>query len=114
MPSVVEVLVLVEVLRLEALVALKVLVLVEPTNAVDAWTEDRIAERLWLARTGRTTVICTNSPLLLSRAEHVCFVDDGRVTATGTHAELLSAEPAYARLVHRGSGAAPDPEDTEK
>ncbi|MEU4158823.1 ABC transporter ATP-binding protein [Actinoplanes sp. NPDC026670] len=92
----------------------EVLVLVEPTNAVDAWTEDRIAERLRTARTGRTTVICTNSPLLLSRADHVCFVEDGRVMATGTHAELLSAESAYAGLVRRGNGAASDSGDEEK
>jgi ABC-type multidrug transport system fused ATPase/permease subunit len=86
----------------------EVLVLVEPTNAVDAWTEDRIAERLPATRAGRTTVVCTNSPLLLSRADHVCFVDDGRVVATGPHADLLTAEPAYARLVRRGSGSGPE------
>ena len=40
-----------------------VLVLVEPTSAVDAHTEARIAARLAAARAGRTTVVCTTSPL---------------------------------------------------
>ncbi|WP_433793370.1 ABC transporter transmembrane domain-containing protein [Actinoplanes sp. CA-252034] len=86
----------------------EVLVLVEPTNAVDAWTEARIAERLRVARAGRTTVVCTNSPLMLSQADHVCFVEDGLVVATGPHAGLLSTAPAYARLVRRGNGSGSD------
>jgi ABC-type multidrug transport system fused ATPase/permease subunit len=86
----------------------EVLVLVEPTNAVDAYTEVRIAERLRLARAGRTTVICTTSPLLLRRADRVCFVEGGRLVATGTHAELLRTEPGYARLVLRGNEPPPE------
>jgi len=77
-------------------------VLVEPTSAVDAHTEARIGERLRGARRGRTTVVCTTSPLLLDRSDHVAFLDDGKVVAEGTHAELLRSEPAYAALVTRG------------
>ena len=79
----------------------EILILVEPTNAVDAHTEARIAAGLRTARAGRTTVICTSSPLLLSRADHVCYVEGGRVVSTGTHRELLRSEPRYARLVQR-------------
>jgi ABC-type multidrug transport system fused ATPase/permease subunit len=81
---------------------------VEPTNAVDAWTEARIAERLRAVRAGRTTVICTTSPLLLSRADRVCFVEDERLVAAGPHADLLRTEPGYARLVLRGSEPPPE------
>nr|GID82692.1 multidrug ABC transporter permease [Actinoplanes derwentensis] len=77
------------------------LILVEPTNAVDAWTEARIADRLRVARLGRTTVICTSSPLLLSHADQVWYVEHGRVVATGQHTELLETVPGYARLVGR-------------
>jgi ABC-type multidrug transport system fused ATPase/permease subunit len=77
------------------------LILVEPTSAVDAHTEARIADRLFLARAGRTTVICTSSPLVLDRTDRVFFVSDGRVVATGTHHELLGTEPRYARTVLR-------------
>lgn len=77
------------------------LILVEPTNAVDAWTEARIADRLRAARSGRTTVICTSSPLLLARTDRVCYVEHGRVMASGRHADLLESVPGYARLVSR-------------
>jgi len=79
-----------------------VLVLVEPTSAVDAHTEAAIAARLGAARRGRTTVVCTTSPLVLSRADHVFYVEDGKVVAEGSHRELLENEPRYAATVTRG------------
>jgi ABC-type multidrug transport system fused ATPase/permease subunit len=82
-----------------------VLILVEPTSAVDAHTEARIAERLGQARAGRTTVVCTTSPLMLDRADHVVFVQDGLVVAEGAHRDLLEAEPRYAATVTRGETA---------
>jgi ABC-type multidrug transport system fused ATPase/permease subunit len=80
----------------------QVLVLVEPTSAVDAHTEARIAGRLGAARAGRTTVVCTTSPLVLDRADHVVFVEDGKVAAEAGHRELLETEPRYAAVVTRG------------
>ncbi|MFG2005760.1 ABC transporter transmembrane domain-containing protein [Spirillospora sp. NPDC048911] len=80
----------------------EVLVLVEPTSAVDAHTEARIADRLAAARTGRTTVVCTTSPLVLDRADHVVYVEDGTVIAEGGHRGLLETEPRYAATVTRG------------
>jgi ABC-type bacteriocin/lantibiotic exporter with double-glycine peptidase domain len=79
-----------------------VLVLVEPTSAVDAHTEDRIADRLREARAGRTTVVCTTSPLVLDRAEQVTYVEAGRAVVTGTHRELLARHKGYAMTVTRG------------
>ena len=79
-----------------------VLVLVEPTSAVDAHTEARIADRLGACRPGRTTVVCTTSPLVLDRADHVIYVESGRVVAEGTHRELLDREPRYAATVTEG------------
>ena len=79
----------------------EVLVLVEPTSAVDAHTEARVAARLREHRSGRTTVVTTTSPLLLDRVDHVAFVQDGRVVATGTHRELLDRVPAYRAVVTR-------------
>jgi ABC-type multidrug transport system fused ATPase/permease subunit len=79
-----------------------VLVLVEPTSAVDAHTEARIADRLAQARVGRTTVVCTTSPLMLDRADHVIYLEGGRVVAEGGHRDLLDTAPAYAATVTRG------------
>jgi ABC-type multidrug transport system fused ATPase/permease subunit len=80
----------------------EVLILVEPTSAVDAHTEARIAEHLAKARQGRTTLVCTTSPLVLDRADHVVYVEDGRARAEGVHRELLAREPRYAATVTRG------------
>lgn len=83
----------------------EVLVLVEPTSAVDAHTEARIADRLRAVRAGRTTVVTTTSPLLLDRADEVAFLEDGRVVAVGTHEELLRDVPGYRYVVAREEGA---------
>ena len=83
----------------------EVLVLDEPTSAVDAHTEARIAERLHRLRTGRTTVLLSTSPLLLDRADEVALLVGGRVVATGTHRELMD-DPAYRSVVLRGQEAA--------
>jgi len=80
----------------------EVLVLVEPTSAVDAHTEARIARRLREARAGKTTVVITASPLMLDQTDHVFFVEDGRLVAQGTHRQLLRSSPAYRWTVTRG------------
>lgn len=79
----------------------EVLVLDEPTSAVDSHTEAGIAEKLRAIRAGRTTLVFTSSPLLLDRADDVVFVLDGTATAHGPHAELLDTTPAYRAVVTR-------------
>lgn len=78
-----------------------VLVLDEPTSAVDAHTEARIADRLGPARCGRTTVVMSASPLLLDRADRVAFLQGGRVVAEGRHRDLLDRVADYRRTVTR-------------
>lgn len=78
-----------------------VLVLVEPTSAVDAHTEARIAERVTAQRHGRTTVVCTVSPLWLHHADRVVLLQDGQVVADGVHADLLASDPVYRGVVAR-------------
>src|SRR5262249_6818446 len=80
----------------------EVLVLVEPTSAVDAHTESRAARRRREARAGRTTVIVTTSPLVLDLADRVVLVEGGRVTESGRHRALLGTSPAYREVVTRG------------
>ncbi|GGY32107.1 ABC transporter ATP-binding protein [Streptomyces djakartensis] len=79
----------------------EVLVLDEPTSAVDSHTEARIAQGVRELRAGRTTVVFTSSPLLLDRADRVVFLHDGEVVAAGAHRELLHSEPRYRAVVTR-------------
>jgi putative ABC transport system ATP-binding protein len=76
----------------------RVLVLHDPTTAVDAVTEARIAAGLREARVGRTTLVLTTSPALLAAADRVVVLDGTR-RAEGSHAELLHTDAAYRELV---------------
>ncbi|WP_044573475.1 ABC transporter ATP-binding protein [Arthrobacter alpinus] len=84
----------------------EVLVLIEPTSAVDAHTESRIATALRRARNtpGHTTVVVTASPLLLGAMDTVAFLQDGKLQAQGTHRHLLDTVPDYRKVVIRGEG----------
>ncbi|MBW5420184.1 ATP-binding cassette domain-containing protein [Streptomyces sp. BG9H] len=81
----------------------EVLLAVEPTSAVDAHTEARMASRLRAARSRRTTLVTTTSPLVLNQADVVYYLVEGRVSAVGRHADLLAAHPDYRSVVSRGS-----------
>jgi putative ABC transport system ATP-binding protein len=76
-----------------------VLVLHDPTTALDAATESLVATGLAGFRRGRTTVVVTDSPALLAAADRVVFLRDGRVAATGTHAELVATDAGYREAV---------------
>ncbi|MDT0400255.1 MULTISPECIES: ABC transporter ATP-binding protein [Streptomyces] len=82
----------------------EVLLAVEPTSALDAHTEATVADRLREARGGRTTLLVTTSPLVLTRADEVIFLVDGKVSASGSHQGLLDYEPGYRDLVARDAG----------
>jgi putative ABC transport system ATP-binding protein len=69
-----------------------VLVLHDPTTAVDAATEHRIATGVSRLRAGHTTVVVASSPALLARCDRVLLVDGGAVVASGSHAELVADE----------------------
>ncbi|MFC7932466.1 ABC transporter transmembrane domain-containing protein [Streptomyces cinereoruber] len=79
----------------------EVLVLDEPTSAVDAHTEARVAAGIAGLRAGATTVVLASSPLLLDRADRVVLVHEGAAVAVGTHRELLAREPRYRAVVTR-------------
>ncbi|MFD8319836.1 ABC transporter ATP-binding protein [Kitasatospora purpeofusca] len=79
----------------------EVLVLRDPTTAVDAVTEQLVARRLAKLRRGRTTVVITSSPALLDAADRVLVLDGGVVKAEGTHRVLLDTDPAYCLAVTR-------------
>ncbi|MFF7451458.1 MULTISPECIES: ABC transporter transmembrane domain-containing protein [unclassified Streptomyces] len=78
-----------------------ILVLHDPTTAVDAVTEQLIARKVARLRRGRTTVVLTSSPALLDVADRVLVLDDGVVTAEDTHRNLLAGDASYCLAVAR-------------
>jgi putative ABC transport system ATP-binding protein len=75
-----------------------VLVLEEPTTALDAATEARVAEGLRRVRSGRTTVVVTTSPALLAVCDRVVLLRDRQLADEGDHGRL-AASAAYRELV---------------
>ncbi|MGY3060228.1 putative ABC transport system ATP-binding protein [Streptomyces sp. TE3672] len=78
-----------------------VLVLHNPTTAVDAVTEQLIARNVAKLRRGRTTVVLTSSPALLDAADRVLVLDEGVITAEDTHRNLLAGDENYCLAVAR-------------
>ena len=78
-----------------------VLLLVEPTSAVDTHTEGRIAARIREVRGEHTTLITTTSPLLLEKMDVVFVEFNERVIDHGTHDELISRSSVYRQIVLR-------------
>jgi putative ABC transport system ATP-binding protein len=76
-----------------------VLVLHDPTTAVDTVTEARIADGIARLRRGRTTIVVTTSPALLAATDRVVLLDEGRVVAEGEHAGLVRERADYRAAV---------------
>ncbi|MFF2539357.1 ABC transporter ATP-binding protein [Streptomyces cyaneofuscatus] len=76
-----------------------VLVVHDPTTAVDAATEARVATGIRRARTGRTTVLVTSSPALLAATDRVVLIDGGTITAEAPHEDLVRDHPVYRTAV---------------
>ncbi|OXM54433.1 ABC transporter ATP-binding protein [Amycolatopsis alba] len=76
-----------------------VLVVHDPTTAVDTVTEAKIATGLARLRQGRTTILVTTSPALLAVTDRVIVLEGGRVTGEGGHAELARDRADYRAAV---------------
>lgn len=76
-----------------------VLVLHDPTTAVDAVTEARIATGIRELRTGKTTLLITTSAALLAVTDRVVLVEGGAITADDVHGELARSHAGYRELV---------------
>ncbi len=72
-----------------------ILILDDPTASVNARTENEIVSALREAMAGRTTFVVSGRLNLLRRADLILVLEDGRLTQSGTHAELVHRPGPY-------------------
>jgi ATP-binding cassette subfamily B protein len=72
-----------------------ILILDDPTASVDAKTENEIVSALRDAMTGRTAFVVSSRLSLLRRADLILVLEDGRLTQSGTHDELVHKPGPY-------------------
>ena len=76
-----------------------ILILDDAVSAVDVRTEKAILENLRRIRKGKTTILIAHRISTVEGMDKIIFLDDGRVTAVGTHRELLESCPDYRTMV---------------
>ena len=81
-----------------------ILVLDEATSALDSEIEAAIQEQLAGLMEGRTVIAIAHRLSTIARMDRLVILDQGRIVETGSHAELLALNGAYARLWKRQSG----------
>ena len=73
----------------------RVLVLDDATSAVDPTKEHEIRDALATVMRGRTTLVIAHRPATIELADRVVLLDEGRISATGSHHELLETNEKY-------------------
>jgi ATP-binding cassette subfamily B protein len=74
-------------------------VLDDPLSALDVHTEELVEARLREVLADTTTLIVAHRPSTVALADRVALLEDGRITAVGTHTELLAANDHYRYVI---------------
>jgi len=90
-----------------------VLLLDEATSALDAESERAVQDALDRLMAGRTTLVIAHRLATVLKADRIVVLDQGRIVASGSHAELIRADGLYARLAALQFDAARDLEAAE-
>ena len=77
----------------------RVLVLDDPLSALDVHTEELVENRLRSVLKDTTTLIVAHRPSTVALADRVALLEDGHITAVGTHTELLAENPHYRYVI---------------
>ncbi|MBK5224315.1 MAG: ABC transporter ATP-binding protein [Acidimicrobiia bacterium] len=77
----------------------KILILDDATSAIDVGIEERIHRALSTLMEDRTTLVIAHRLSTISLATRVALLEDGRVVASGTHADLMRDEPRYSAVL---------------
>ena len=89
-----------------------ILILDDATSAIDVKVEQRIHSALRVLMEGRTTLIIAHRLSTISLADRVVLLDDGRIVADGTHAELLASTPLYSEVLAQAASEEQADEET--
>jgi len=76
-----------------------VLILDDSVSAVDTKTERNILKNLRNTRKGKTTILIAHRISTIEQMDRVVFIEDGRISGVGTHAELYANNVEYKRMV---------------
>lgn len=77
----------------------RVLVLDDPLSALDVHTEALVEEALARVLRGTTGLVVVHRPSTIALADRVALLEDGTITAVGTHSELLASHPSYRAIL---------------